>query len=61
MAVILWGMCYPHQQKIPKHCLTDSVGGFGYGTTVVRYNSVINPSTKGSATGSISYEIKSLR
>jgi hypothetical protein len=32
-----------------------------YGTTVVWYNSDINPSTKGSAPGSISYETRSLR
>jgi hypothetical protein len=55
MAVIHWGMCYPHQQKIPKYCLTVSAGGFEYGTTVV-----FNPSTKGSAIGSISYETKYL-
>jgi hypothetical protein len=54
-------MHYPHQQKIPKYCLTASSGGFEYGTTVVRYNSDINPSTKGSASVSISYETRSLR
>jgi len=42
------GMHYPHQQKIHKYCLTASSGGFEYGTTVVSYNSDINPSTKGS-------------
>jgi len=49
------GICYPHEPKIPKYCLAASSGGFKYGTTMVRYNSGINPSTKGSAPGSISY------
>jgi len=53
MAVLQWGMCYPHHQKIPKYCPTASSGGFKYGTTVVWKNSVINPFTKGSAPGSI--------
>jgi len=55
------GMCYPNQWKIHKYCLTASSGGFEYGTTVVRYNSDTNPSTKGSAPVSISYETRSLR
>jgi len=54
------GMHYPHQQKIPKYCVTASSGGFEFVTTVVRYNSDINPSTKGSAPVSISYETGSL-
>ena len=49
------GMHYPHEWKIPKYCPTASSGGFEYGKTVVRYNSDINPSTKVSAAGSISY------
>jgi len=35
IADIHWGMCYPHQWKIPKLYLTASSGGFEYGTTVV--------------------------
>jgi hypothetical protein len=61
MAVKHWGMCHPYQQKIPKYCLTASSGGFVYGTTVVRYNSVINSSTKGSEPGSISHETTPFR
>jgi hypothetical protein len=52
-------MCYPHQKKIPKCCFTASAGGCEYGTTMVRYNSDINSSTKGLAPGSISYENRS--
>jgi hypothetical protein len=54
-------MLYHHEWKNPKYCLTASSGGFEYGTTVVRYNSDINPSTKVSAPGSVSYETRSLR
>ena len=38
--------CYPNQQKIFKHCLRASSGGFEYGTTVMWQNSAINQSTK---------------
>jgi len=54
------GMHYPHEWKIHKYCLTASSGGFEYGKTVLRYNSGINPATKGSAAGSTSYETRSL-
>ena len=37
MAVIHCGMCHPHQQKIPKYCLTASSGGFEYETHIVQY------------------------
>jgi hypothetical protein len=36
MTAIQWGMCYIHQQKIPRYCLTAFSGGFKYETTVVR-------------------------
>jgi hypothetical protein len=61
MAIIQWGMHYPHQQKISKYSLTASSGGFEYRTAVVRYNSDIIPSTKVSASVSIPYETRSLR
>lgn len=32
MADIHWGMCYSHQRKILKFCLTASSGGYEYGT-----------------------------
>jgi hypothetical protein len=36
MANIHWGMCFSHQRKIPKFCLTSSSGGFEYETMMVR-------------------------
>jgi len=56
-----WVMCYCHQRKIPKECPTASSGGFEYGTTVLWYNADINRSRKGSASGSMPYETRSLR
>jgi len=50
----------PSSAENSQYCLTASED-FVYGTTVVKYNSNINPSTKGSVTGSISYETRSLR
>jgi hypothetical protein len=61
MAVIHWVCTILMSRKFPKYCLTASSEGFEYGTIVVRYNSGINASTKGSAAGSISYETRSLR
>jgi hypothetical protein len=55
IAVIHWGIHYPHQQKIPKYCLTPSSGGCENGTTMVWQNSENNPSTKGATSGSIFY------
>jgi len=60
MAVLNWGMCYPHQRKIPK-CLTAAVGGFEFGTTVVWETSVNNPFTKDSAPGSVCYKTRLIR
>jgi hypothetical protein len=45
MAVLNWGICYPHQCK-KSQCFTAAEGGFEYGTTVVRETSVNNPFTK---------------
>ena len=60
MAVLNWGMCCPHQRKIPK-CFTAAVGGFEYGTTVVQETSVNNPFTKDSAPGSICYKTRLIK